>query len=547
MISLPMTVSMSISLYELKLILIEKLVQLQRISRDAGSSDIHFHFCALEKAPSAAQAEWNFLTLARSGNGTGDSQVQTTMQTTTIDKILLPAQPKQSVLVACQLEFPAPISNEWFHRDECQYVFYDVSFAAFQYKPRHNLTGVPIALSIPYRIAFEAPLQTLPSERNVEKAIRHLTARIFPSTLNYDLFASFGQNSKRESRIPTPKSYGVELHLLSQSYSKFYEFSNRKKFSKASRIVACIYRTDLNDSSLMYAIEAKAASMVFESASNSSTYSRPDEYHPVQIHSLLDTERVKGSASAAVLTASQTTASPKSPYPRSSTPTSSRYAPIQQQQQQQQQPSHQSSQSQSAPTATSPGFRFTLQEAFQAASLQKPLVNARCQQCAAVDSVIAYDYWQVGDVLLIQLQRNFTTNYSSRNSEVHNTSSSSDNLGSNPNIWEECQFPTEGLDIRSITSARASIDNTDARIWEDPPVLFDLYGVTEHDSLGTYNNSVGHFKTLCRLNTHDSTRWACFNDSSVREVSVHEIRPDRAYLLCYVRRSACSANLDNNS
>jgi hypothetical protein len=289
------------------------------------------------------------------------------------------------------------------------------------------------------------------------------------------------------------------------------------------------------------AFDTNAASAAFEPTHTSSVTSRTVKYRLVQIRDLLDTERVKDAGPVSSLSTSGTTLTPQPLYPRSSTPTNLRSAAAQQYHRQMKSP-----QTPSTPVVTNLGSRFTLQEAIQPVSLQKPLINARCQKCSAVDSVISYDYWQVGDMLLIQLQRTTTTtastDYSSSKSGIANANGS--NRSSNANMWEECDFPVEALDIRSITSARDVPVTTDTTVPDDPTALFDLYGVVEHTSLN-YDGNLGHFKAYCRLNTHDPKRWACFNDSSVYDATIRDIRPERAYLLYYVRRSACCANVDH--
>lgn len=173
---------------------------------------------------------------------------------------------------------------------------------------------------------------------------------------------------------------------------------------------------------------------------------------------------------------------------------------------------------------------FTLQEAVQVSAFPKPLQNARCTNCRMKDnSVISYDYWQVGDVIFIQLMRTLDNNSESTShnystsfiSYVNNNNTGNDsysftargsqsegacnsydinNYTCNANMWAACDFP-EVLDISTITSSSSasSVPSQEDAI----TCIFDLYGVAVHSGPSNFK----HFKSYCCLKTTDPNAW----------------------------------------
>ncbi|CAF0840314.1 unnamed protein product [Brachionus calyciflorus] len=90
-------------------------------------------------------------------------------------------------------------------------------------------------------------------------------------------------------------------------------------------------------------------------------------------------------------------------------------------------------------------------------------------------------------------------------------------------------YPIEGLDMSKYLSCNVDPKSTSNR--NNFNCIYDLYGISLHS--GT--ESSGHYVAYCK-NPYNK-KWYCFNDQSVREISVSSLQDSNAYILFYQLRS----------
>eukprot|EP01033_Poteriospumella_lacustris_P008297 gene8297-5986_t len=580
MVYLPMAVSMSMTVGELKEQLLQDLVSLGYVTRSSTlSQTTHFHFSCLEMQPMRQQdaASPSMLRLVRTGNATSfatEAELNVTLQ-----EILSPDESK-SVLVASQLAVPASGANvPSGDTHEREFVYYDVSFGEpNRPSPYDHPLGVDqpshirlMPHSIPYRLAFacrrhrHGEEKEYPAARELHLAVQNLATRLFdPAALTLgETTAGAGNKPHGSSRTgrshngwlfpanaePSSSSFTVDfthLHPDGSSAAATAAVSTPKSFP--DRVLCSVTKPPPPSmAAAVFRFGGSRGPQTVDPTMSGMAYD-PNEKCYVSIQDyLVHARRHVSSETSSSLTSSSSRSSHGNDHSdhhnhhhhhtgavRGISAHTHAHAHAHVNDPHDDHHSHHSHHRRAHLRHLTDIPSFTLTEAFQTAALPHPLEGAICPECHASDGqTIAYDLWTVGEVLFIQLDR-FPAN------TVDDTT----------HAWSPCDFPVDGLSLKHITTPLdpARTCGGSGGDGNDDDAVYDLYGVVQHSG-GDPNYGHGHFWATCRVNvgSGEPARWMRFNDDYVQATRADSIEQDRVYLLCYMRRPSSSASTSTMS
>mmetsp|Transcript_19815 Transcript_19815/g.44992 ORF Transcript_19815/g.44992 Transcript_19815/m.44992 type:complete len:169 (-) Transcript_19815:148-654(-) len=135
--------------------------------------------------------------------------------------------------------------------------------------------------------------------------------------------------------------------------------------------------------------------------------------------------------------------------------------------------------------------------------------------------------WRLPPILIIHLKRFQFTQYSRRK------------------LRNLVVFPINGFDISRIVATDTEAPNAAHNVADGrSESLYDLYAVVHH--LGAL--SAGHYVASVRsspLGAAGPSKWKCYNDAQVTDISEDDVVDPSAYILFYIRRDIGGLKLED--